>query len=47
LSFLGWSSDWAYGVDDGGGVVGTGDKSINNEDAPPMAFIAIPSAKKK
>jgi hypothetical protein len=46
LSFLGWNSDWAYGVNDGGDVVGTGDKSIN-EDAPPRAFIAIPSAKKK
>jgi hypothetical protein len=41
LSFLGWNSDSAYGVDDG-----TGDKSIN-EDAPSRAFIAIPSAKKK
>jgi hypothetical protein len=30
----------------GGDVVGTGDKSIN-EDAPPRDFIAIPSAKKK
>lgn len=28
MSFLGWNSDWAYGVNDGGGVVGTGDKSI-------------------
>ena len=46
MSFLGWNSDWAYGVNDGGDVVGTGDKSIN-EDAPSRAFIAIPSAKKK
>jgi hypothetical protein len=30
----------------GGEVVGTGDKSIN-EDAPPRVFIAISSAKKK
>jgi hypothetical protein len=46
LSLLGWNSDWAYGVNDGGDVAGTGDKSIN-EDAPQKAFIAIPSAKKK
>jgi hypothetical protein len=41
MSFLGWNSDSAYGVDDG-----TGDKSIH-EEALPGAFIAIPSAKNK
>jgi len=46
LSLLGWHSDLAYGVNDGGDVAGTADESIN-EGAPPRAFIAIPSAKKK
>jgi hypothetical protein len=43
LSFLGWNSDWAYGIDDGGGVVGLVTNPLMK--ILPKSLDAIPSAK--